>query len=98
YGVLAFRNVMACRCCDPSQIRRRGISLLACFATQLSALALRQTAPDAKAFVVVKRILKALRSHFAPVADSFCFTSRATFFWKKCLRVSLRAERVCLPR
>ena len=65
---------------------------------QTTSLALGQTAPDAKAFVVGERIFEALRLDLTLSANLLRVSGRPTFFGEKGLRVSLGAERICLPR
>jgi hypothetical protein len=64
---------------------------------QLATFTLGQATPDAESFVVLKRVLEALGTHFAAGADALGIPSRSALFGEERLRVGLRTEGVGLP-
>ena len=62
-----------------------------------AALTIGEATPDAKAFVVLKCVLKALIADGARLADALCLTGRATLLREESFWVRLRAQRLVLP-
>src|SRR5688572_7619468 len=66
-------------------------------ATQATALALRQAAPDPEALVVGQRVLEALGLDLAAGADLLRLAGRAALLGEERLGVGLGAQRLLLP-
>src|SRR5215470_7027181 len=71
--------------------------LSADFPLDATALPLGQPAPDAKPFVVLKRVLQALGPDLATPADPLGLPGGAALLGEERLRVCLRAQRSVLP-
>ena len=71
--------------------------LSADFPLDATALPFGQPAPDAKAFIVLKRVLKALCTDLATPADPLGLPGGAALLWEERLRIRLRAQRLVLP-
>ena len=69
-----------------------------CAPLQLAALPLGQAAPDAEAFIVAERVLKAFVFHFTPRADPLRFARGSALLGEERLGICLRAQRAVLRR
>src|SRR5699024_2213331 len=64
---------------------------------QPPALSFGESPPDTEAFIMLQRILQALRSYLARLADLLRLPCRAALLGKERLRVGLRAQGTFLP-
>ena len=78
------------------RIRRRARELDG-FAAEAATLALGEPAPDAEALVVGERVVEALGTDFAALADALGLAGRSALLGEERFGVGLGAERIRLP-
>src|SRR5699024_8843619 len=76
---------------------RDEVEISSCGFLQPPALSFGESPPDTEAFVMLQRILQALRSYLARLADLLRLPCRAALLGKERLRVGLRAQGTFLP-